>query len=105
MASRPVLEAMAAGMEAQHAPVGASAAGGTAAADARVARAAELRRLLSPPELLRADGSIEQTFFKPERVREDGWTDGERARVSETWKRDASARPLSLSLLFHRSSS
>lgn len=50
-------------------PTGEAAAGGTSASDPRVARAAELRRALSPPELLKEDGSIHQAFFKPERVR------------------------------------
>jgi hypothetical protein len=37
--------------------------------DPRIARAVALRRLLSPAEMLREDGTIDQDFFKPKQVR------------------------------------
>ena len=37
--------------------------------DPRIARAVALKRLLSPAEMLREDGTIDQDFFKPKQVR------------------------------------
>ena len=37
--------------------------------DPRIARAIALRCLLSPAEMLREDGTIDQDFFKPKQVR------------------------------------
>ena len=66
-------------------------------AEQRVQWAKDMRRALSPPDMLHEDGSVKQEFFKPKKVHAAHSPSS--AHNCDRW---ASARPLSPGMLCHR---